>query len=206
MDKVSVEVLLTEQDVINYQKAVIKRTPVFIVAAFGLFLFVIGVYRIITGEAYICIDQDQTLLLPTILQIVFGALFLFIPFGMRKAILKSYKTNKLLQKPQCYEINHDGIHITSEYTNSSIKWSDLYKAKDTKLNFLLYLSKQQAYVLPKRCFSSVEEVQFMQEVIKLAPVPRERGLRFMKIFRWSLLVYIALAVVVLLVLFLYQSQ
>lgn len=204
MDKVCVDVLLAEQDVLNYQKAAAKKAPVAIVAAFGLILLVIGAYRIITGEAFVRIDQDQFLLIPTILQIVLGAFFLSIPFTMKRAFLKSYKTNKLLQKTQSYELNQEGIHITSEFTNSSIKWSDLYKAMNTKMNFLLYLSKQQAYVLPKRCFANTEELRYVEEIIKLAPVPKER-IHFFRISRWGLLIYIALFVIILLILFLYQS-
>ncbi|AZN39360.1 YcxB family protein [Paenibacillus albus] len=87
----------------------------------------------------------------------------FVPIGVGVAVAVSllsylsvifrthrvYKSNKIIQKDQTIELSERGLHLTSVNSTSWIEWTDVYKAVESKSQYLIYISKNQAVVVPK---------------------------------------------------------
>ena len=55
-----------------------------------------------------------------------------------------------------------------------MKWSGLYKASEIKESFLIFISKQQAYIIPKRYFNSTgEQAELMRKFMSQTPKPKD---------------------------------
>jgi len=81
----------------------------------------------------------------------------FLVLFSKKSSKKRYYSNKIIQAEFDYTIDNTGIHQSSEYGNTSIVWSDIFKATESKTGIYLFIAKFQAFVIPKRLLSPQEE-------------------------------------------------
>lgn len=206
--KITAEVNLTQEDIYSFQKAVLykKISPGFFIATSIIFL-VIAVVTIIEKPPL----GSSPLL--TILLILFSLLFLvFLPSALKRGAANAFKTNKLLQKTQKYDIGDDGIEVSSESGQGFVKWDEIYKATETKDSFLFFISKQQAYVIPKRCLNeNIQDIELLRKYMKdAAPTTKEDKFPGLGIFKKGLglgcIIYVLLFVVILLILLVYSSK
>jgi YcxB-like protein len=65
-----------------------------------------------------------------------------------------YASHKLLQGTATYSWDEDRFMAKGEYGSSSIPWSKFLKFKENQNMFLLYVSRLQFFLIPKRVFSS----------------------------------------------------
>jgi hypothetical protein len=69
-----------------------------------------------------------------------------------------------------YTFSDDGIHISSGDRLATTPWSKITALKDIGRLVLIFTGAKQAYVIPKRCFSSFEQSKiftgFLQQKIK----------------------------------------
>jgi hypothetical protein len=128
-------------------------------------------------------------------------ILLVLPRALRKAARNAITSNKLLQKTQNYNLTEDGFAITSENGNGFVRWCEFYKANETKENFLFYISKQQAYLIPKRCLSMADsEIAFIRMCLSKVPKPKPEKTGIKKVLRFGFLFYILLFIFILIVL------
>lgn len=195
-DKIIIDVDLKVEDAANFQKVFFfsKVSPVsLIIINSGLLLMAILSIIVQPPFGYTPALAVMFLLIP--------ACFLyFVTFGFKKAAASNFKTNKLVQKTQRYEIGTEDIKISSESGSSIIKWHELYKAMEIKDGFLLFISKQQAYYIPKRYFGENSGlIDMMRKYISFAPVPREGNKFFSKVAHFGCLIYIVIFFIILLI-------
>lgn len=62
---------------------------------------------------------------------------------------KSYKEKTAYEFTQDITIDESGVHATSERGSALLEWSKIEKVREAGHAFYLFLSKTQAYVLPK---------------------------------------------------------
>jgi hypothetical protein len=79
---------------------------------------------------------------------------------------KDVESNRALLGPLHYSLSNNGIDINSPSTSSHTKWSNIFQAKETKENFLLFISRQQIYLIPKRSFQNDQEIDSFRMILK----------------------------------------
>ena len=197
---------LTADDVYNYQKAVLfKRfSPLSLVIVIG-FVLMVSIMNLVRGL------QSNNLPIGTAVFVLIAVTFIVMfPKQLRKSSKVALETNKLLQKTQCYRIGNEGVEVSSETGKSFIRWNEFYKAIETKYGFALFLSKNQAYIIPKRFLSEEsEKIELLRSYLKNAPTPKEEKKVF-GIFKRGLnigcLMYVLLFITILVILALYSSK
>lgn len=86
------------------------------------------------------------------LPLALGGSVLFIVLN---AVMLIFRVNKSYKEKTAYEFTQDitidesGVHATSERGSALLEWSKIEKVREAGHAFYLFLSKTQAYVLPK---------------------------------------------------------
>lgn len=86
------------------------------------------------------------------LPLALGGSVLFIVLNTVMLIFrvnKSYKEKTAYEFTQDITIDESGVHATSERGRALLEWSKIEKVREAGHAFYLFLSKTQAYVLPK---------------------------------------------------------
>ena len=99
---------------------------------------------------------------------------LLIPFGLLAFLLGStyfgakrqMASNKSLSEPHHYTFSENGIDSVAPSSSAHTSWSNIYEAYETKHNFLLFLSRNALYTIPKRCFRDSEQINAFKDLLK----------------------------------------
>ncbi|NLL06875.1 MAG: YcxB family protein [Clostridiaceae bacterium] len=122
------------------------------------------------GIVFLCILDIYSLLniLPTYLLIILIVCAIeFLPLLVDYLVSRnSFMKSKLLQSINCLEFSRDNYKIYSAEGISSLLWEEVYKIRETRRFFLLYLSPLKVTVIPKRCFQSQEEIEDLRIIFK----------------------------------------
>jgi len=153
-----------EIDVLLELRDYLKANYWFIFRRFRLVLLVFGfgaVYPLvllILGE----LDTQNSgfwayFLPPAMLAILFAATY----FNTKKHMA----SNKSLSERVHYVFSESGIETTAPSFSGQIAWQNVYKAYETRSNFLIFISKNMMYIIPKRCFVSVEQIASFKTLV-----------------------------------------
>jgi hypothetical protein len=75
---------------------------------------------------------------------------IYIPISTRSKLKKLFASDKFLQLEQTYNITADAISVSSERSNTLVKWDDVYLLKESQEMFAIFIAKNRAFLLPKR--------------------------------------------------------
>jgi hypothetical protein len=87
----------------------------------------------------------------------------YLPFGIYRRTTSNYKDTKMLHEPVTYEFTPTTLSYRGTSFNGEQQWSTLYKTQEHDQCFLLYVNKLLAMAIPKRAFSSEEEMKVFRE-------------------------------------------
>lgn len=164
------DVNMTPEDLYIFQKSYMKKSVNLSIIIVAAIIAVVIMLIILTSDT----DLTEKLMRLALLFIIPSVIILLIFSTLKKASQNAFKENKLINQTQHFTISDEYIEVESGSGNAKIKWTDLYKAEELKECFLLFLSKQQAYVISKRYFEENEtEMKLMRSFISHAPVPKE---------------------------------
>jgi len=90
--------------------------------------------------------------------LVIPALLLLLLLSTYLGAKKHMKSNKGLQESTRYSFSEAGIDAVAASSSGHTSWSNIREAYETKNNFLLFISNNQMYTIPKRFFESGEQV------------------------------------------------
>lgn len=135
----------------------------------GYYFFLIAVC--VGTTAFLEIQNGEYDLVTFIISFALGAIislimsFLYVLYLLwfGKRLLKS---NKLYKYEQTYRFDAEGIFNKSEVGEAQIKWNDLYKVAETKKVFLLYISRYQAFIIPKKEIKEDKEIQYLKDLLR----------------------------------------
>jgi hypothetical protein len=87
----------------------------------------------------------------TVLYILFGIIFvIYNPVSLfissKKVVVKSDTLKHTLH----YSLSEEGLTIRVQDAFASLQWNQIFRALSTKKNLLIYTSRRNAYVIPKR--------------------------------------------------------
>jgi hypothetical protein len=91
------------------------------------------------------------------------------PFLILGAVGRSlFRNNPRLKEPTRYIFSQEGIIAESPVGRAELNWSLYLRVREAGEYFLLYTSPKLANALPKRCFSSKEDIRRFREVLRLS--------------------------------------
>jgi hypothetical protein len=94
------------------------------------------------------------------------ALIAAIHWSARRAARSLVKNTPSLKGPTHWLFSDSGIRVDSPTTNAHIEWKTYVRVRETPMQFLFYPQSQIAYVVPKRCFSSNDQITKLREMIR----------------------------------------
>ena len=111
---------------------------------------------------------------PTLSEIVVIILALgFSPIIGAIAVYQGLRKNKAATVPHTYEFTDAGIGIVSSLSTAHVQWGAICRLRETRWQFLFYISPRMAYCLPKSAIGDVEQVsQFRAFLNTLEPVKK----------------------------------
>lgn len=127
------DVLIKSGDLYDYMMKHTYNSPA------GLLGSVVGALMVVVGLAKMYV-----------LFIVLGAvLLLYLPYTL---FIKSKRQslNPVFQKPLHYRVDEDGITVSQGEVSETQKWENIYKAISTSKSIIVYTSKVNAWIFPKR--------------------------------------------------------
>jgi uncharacterized membrane protein (DUF485 family) len=78
---------------------------------------------------------------------------------------KEFNSDQLIKSEIQYVANDDGINQKRGKSNSYFEWNDIISSYEDKELFRLYVSKNKAIIIPKRYFSSEEDLLLFKRLI-----------------------------------------
>ncbi len=102
---------------------------------------------------------------PTGILALLGGLILFACFTLF-ITKRQLESNRMIQEVTHYSFSDEGIAKTAPSYSSTSGWNTLYKAVETKRSFLLFIAKNQMYILPQRCFTDQSQIAEFREVLQ----------------------------------------
>jgi hypothetical protein len=97
-------------------------------------------------------------LLPAILI----AMLISVYFGSKR----SMASNKSLQALIHYRFTRDEIEAIASSSSGRTSWENIYAAHEAGRNFLIFISRNQMYTIPKRCFDHEEQIASFRTLLR----------------------------------------
>jgi hypothetical protein len=79
---------------------------------------------------------------------------------------KHMASNRALRERVHYVFSETGIESTAPSTSGRTAWQNVYEAHEAKTNFLIFISKNMMYVIPKRCFHDAEQMASFKRLLR----------------------------------------
>lgn len=84
-------------------------------------------------------------------------IFLYMVLNSAVKIIKNAKREG--KKPTfSYTFTKGGVHCESKGKSFDLPWTNIYKVTEIKDMFLVYINKESAFIVPKRCFASENDI------------------------------------------------
>ena len=150
----AIDVLLTQSDYVRIK----LRSPLLKEKWTSLgFLFIVIGFIII--HPFISEQKDFSDLLD------FTFISLLLLCGFYSNAKRSFANNKSLHESIHYYFDNVGINSSARSSSSHHKWEAIYKAFETKEDFVLFIGEENMYMIPKRCFPNKEDVKTFKSIL-----------------------------------------
>ena len=93
-----------------------------------------------------------------------GIILLFMLLNEQKKILEPKEDGFVFGTTE-YEFLKEGISIKKEYSQSFTKWEAVEKIHNAKDYFYIYIDHNLAYIIPKRCFNTLEKQNELKSLL-----------------------------------------
>ena len=97
------------------------------------------------------------LILPAIVLVMIGSTYL--------SAKRNMASNKSLQENIQYTFSKNGIDAVAQSSSGHTSWNNFLNAYETKHNFLLFISRNQMYTIPKRCFRDADQIAAFKQML-----------------------------------------
>ena len=142
-DAIAIDVLLTQSDYVwvKLRSSLVKEKLLFL----GLVAFTLAfpVIQLLISERYDLNDWLEDTL-------KFALILLLLLFGVYQATKRSFAGHKSLHERIHYIFDKTGIKSSATSSSSHHTWEVIYRAFETKHDFLLYTGEENMYMVPRR--------------------------------------------------------
>lgn len=112
-----------------------------------------------------------------VLCLIAGLVILFyLPGSLFMKSKQQFLANPVFRQPLHYKLTEEGIEVSQGEEVQSQKWEDLYKAISTTKSLIVYTSRVNATIFPKRDLG--EKTSAVIEIISTHMPPRKVKIRF----------------------------
>lgn len=87
-------------------------------------------------------------------------------YSVRIRTKKMWDNNKIIQEEKSLMFSNAGISHASETSSANIWWNKVFKIEETNIFIAIFISNLQAFVIPKRNFSNLEELKLFKDILK----------------------------------------
>ena len=77
----------------------------------------------------------------------------------------AFRQHHWLHQPTRYTVNDQGVASQATSYSGFREWSRVWRVEENRKAFLMYLSRSQVVVLPKRAFESQDQVRVLRELV-----------------------------------------
>lgn len=103
-------------------------------------------------------------------------ILLYLPASLFMKSKQQFLTNPVFKKPLHYKLTEEGIEVSQGEEVQSLKWEDLYKAISTTKSLIVYTSRVNATIFPRRDLG--EKAPAVIEIISTHMPPKKVKIRF----------------------------
>ncbi len=153
-----ITLLYTEDDLARGNRYILFKRRLWW-TKYGLaYLLLCGVGLIVFAFAQPAPDWRNTFRIIGLIALLIAFSSLVLERFAAKLMAKQiFRNNLHVRHPQTYSFEDENLTITGELFDANLKWHGLVEASETDTDFYLFVSKDQAYVLPKRVFEVGQE-------------------------------------------------
>ena len=99
--------------------------------------------------------------------IIYGFfLILWAPLRTALACRKNFRSNKRIQETLTYTFGQGEMHVKGESFDTTCGWQGIHKVGETDRCFLIWQSRTQTNLLPKRAFTPEQQQLFRALVVQ----------------------------------------
>ncbi len=110
--------------------------------------------------------QDELVLLIVLITVLAMGFIVVLLLTIRFLLLrKRFNSNRLIQESYNYKIGNNGLSVKGESCSSEIGWDKVYRVRESPLIFGIYISRSQAFIIPKKIFS-IEEIDVLKVIFQ----------------------------------------
>ena len=139
--------LTTKEDIVSYYKTALMKNNTSPIIFIIVLLITVSISKVMN------MDSEIKILIIIIMPIIAIVAIISSPYSIAK---KLFKQNVFFQHDIFIELSEDGMKQDVYNSNSFLKWTDAYKYFESKKIFAVFISEQQAYIIPKRIFTENE--------------------------------------------------
>jgi len=77
-------------------------------------------------------------------------ILLYLPFSLFTSSVKQLQSTPTFQKPLTYKLSEEGIEVSQDEQSQLQKWEDIYKAISTPKSIIIYNTKVNAWIFPRK--------------------------------------------------------
>ena len=103
-------------------------------------------------------------------------ILLYLPISLFMKSKQQFLANPVFKQPLHYKLTEEGIEVSQGEEVQSQKWEDLYKAISTTKSLIVYTSRVNATIFPKRDLG--EKASAVIEIISTHMPPKKVKIRF----------------------------
>ena len=93
-------------------------------------------------------------------------LIAFVMFSTYLGAKREFAKNEGLREPAQYTFSDVEVYRKAVSSDSTVGWHLFHEARETSQDFFLFLSPNQAFMLPKRCFDSELQISVLRELLQ----------------------------------------
>jgi hypothetical protein len=97
--------------------------------------------------------------------LILPALVLFTIGSTYLSAKRNMASNKSVQEITHYTFSEKGIEALAQSWSGHTGWGNVLNAYETKHNFLLFISRNQMYIIPRRCFRDAEQIAAFKQML-----------------------------------------
>ncbi len=164
----NIKVKLDEKDYISFSYWHIKNIYLFFYIFLGIMLLSWLYPLYISGK-----QLDRAGIISSLIAvIIFVAILIYLPISTKSRLKKLFASDKFLQLEQTYDITADSISVSSERSNTLVKWDEVYSLKESQDMFAIFLARNRAFLLPKRFMDDAAIQELRQLAIANLPTKK----------------------------------
>lgn len=122
----------------------------------GLF----GIISLIACPIFILMGDLTTGLILSIIAVLYGVI---TPLDLLSKSSRQIRLNPVFKNKMTYKFEHDVLKVQLYTGASEVNWKEVYRIKRLKNQFLIYLEKKQALIVPLRYFACEDDVDIVHE-------------------------------------------